>query len=379
MFGITFSRNAMCLWVITTYINVMVIDFSLVNMPARVEAIPSISAGRRRRRSTFRMRICGQGERAIWSESKKKVLGCAPCDKGEYRSDETHNNELCNVCEAGRISSSDKSYCIGDICKPGTYGTVGETMCKSCESGKYSQLHGMFRCVACESGRYNTGISNTDCLGSMCPEGKWGAVGIQTASSEHRVCFDCSPGLWNNETGKKNCEQCPTGKYSPDSGARYCITHDTCPRTMRYSNDPPITSNIIKCTKCIYASDLTFSAFIISASVSLFIVLIVLLDIKKNWWLTFFIIWPCIWTFAFVFCIVTPSEVSSSISIIVNVGLLTVCCKVFMYTVLDIYRKISCNRILAAHDNKLQNTAHVDVETKKNNLDVVYSTTNAVI
>ena len=286
------------------------------SMPFTTEGVPSIAAGRRRRRSTFNMRICGPGERAIWSESRKKVLGCEPCGDGEYRSDLSHNNIMCNVCEAGRAASLDKSYCIGDICKPGTHGMSSNTTCQICEAGKYSADYGSFECTACESGRYNTGTANHKCIGDMCPAGKWGATGINTQDKTRRTCFKCSPGTWS-PGGAPRCTECQKGKYSGE-GASTCQTHDACPKTMYYHVEPVSTSNKIVCTSCIRSTWITLCAFIFSCGVGGLNLLLVLYDVKENCWLMFIFITPAAWCLGIVYCRTTPHIILAIISIVMN-------------------------------------------------------------
>lgn len=313
------------------------------SMPFMVEGVPSITAGRRRRRSIFNMRICGPGQRAIWSEYKKKVLDCEPCGDGEYRSDLSHHNIMCNVCEAGRVTSLDKSYCIGDICKPGTHGVSSDTTCQLCEAGKYSADYGRFECTACESGRYNTGLSNHDCIGDMCPAGKWGTIGINTNDAMRRTCFKCSPGMWSTGGGA-TCKECQKGKYSGE-GASMCITHDTCPRTMYYQINPVSTSNKIICTRCVYSSWITLSAFIFSCCVGVINLLLVLSDIKKYCWVMFFVISPAVWSLCLMVCRTAPNIVPSIISIVMNLFCFIPAGKLFMNYIGGVYKTAKENKV----------------------------------
>lgn len=226
--------------------------------------VEAVAAGRRRRRSIYNVRPCGPGQRAIWTPSKKKVSSCVSCEEGKYRGDTKHALEECMLCAGGRHSSDDLSYCIGDICKAGSFGVADTTECKMCSSGKYSLKDGMFSCKECESGRYVAEEGSKDCMGEMCPAGKWGVSGAVSQDSSG-VCSPCEAGKYS-VVGATTCLACPDGKYSR-KGATVCIKHEKCGPAYYNLVVPRSDSPKISCERCIYSSEYYFAGFIFAAVV----------------------------------------------------------------------------------------------------------------
>lgn len=237
-------------------------------MKNEMYGVDAVAAGRRRRRSTYYIRPCGPGQRAIWTPFKKSVSECVSCEDGKYRSDTEHGLEECNTCEGGRYSSPDKSYCIGDICRSGSFyssstsssGAQGSGGCLPCPVGKYSGNDGMFACNDCESGRFSSTVGSRDCNGEMCPAGKWGAAG-SVSRENSGICTSCISGKFSL-IGSHECNVCPVGKYSIDDGASSCVEHAKCPAAYYLDAMPKSDSSKISCTRCIYMSNFYYAGFV---------------------------------------------------------------------------------------------------------------------
>ena len=295
----------------TKYILVLAIVFSCSNT-----TVSAMVGGRRRRRNLYKIRPCGPGQHAIWYPSKKKVESCVSCEEGKYRSDNSHSIEECNTCEAGRHSSDDLTYCIGDICKEGSYGTAGKNGCSQCPSGKYSATLGMFSCTDCESGRYSSKEGSKNCLGTLCPAGKWGTTG-SVSLSNIGVCTPCVAGKFSN-AGDAQCTICPDGKYSIEGGQAICIEHDKCPRNSYLNVDAPKDSSKISCKRCIYSSEYYFAAFVFAITVASLNTITFLYDTSKYCWSLIFVICPSVWSVFMNMCKSAPGSVPATVSILMN-------------------------------------------------------------
>ena len=117
----------------------------------------------------------------------------------------------CNPCEAGTFSPRKGSTACQD-CDRGGYceevGASSASVFKLCPPGTWSDtpaLNSSEGCRPCGEGTYQpiTGANSRDsCL--SCPAG--------TASSDTTgvaFCLDCTPGTFQNESGRLKCEPCP--------------------------------------------------------------------------------------------------------------------------------------------------------------------------
>ena len=279
--------------------------------------VGAIAAGRRRRRSLYNVRPCGPGEKAIWTPSKKKVESCVSCEKGKYRSDTSHALEECMLCAGGRHSSDDLSYCIGDICKVGSYGFVDTIVCKQCPVGKYSGKVGVFACKDCESGRFMETAGANHCQGDMCPAGKWG-IGGSVSQDAVGVCSPCEAGKYSL-AGSTSCQSCPDGKYSA-GGTGSCIDHKKCPRNSYLLQPPPTDSPTISCKRCIYSSDYYFAAFVFAITVASLNTMVFLSHPTSYHWALLFVICPCVWSIFMNICRNKPGVIPATISILMNIS-----------------------------------------------------------
>lgn len=281
-----------------------------------IPGVYGVSQGRRRRRNLKNMKSCGKGQRSIFN-SYKKIIGCEDCPVNTYRPDETHYREDCILCPAGRIVNKDRSYCIGDICPPGKFGTQGVQGCIDCTAGKYS-LIGSYSCTECESGRFNTNHGMDSCMGDMCLGGYYGLTGQTTTKNTH--CHLCEKGKWS-KAGSEMCQTCPHGKYVGMNGDE-CFDHKKCPSNSYYTVVPSPTSGKIICSRCIYYNDLTTFAFYFAVvSLSLNTVLF-LANFKSYCWVFLFIICSSGWAYWINICV---GKIRSETSIIVSICMNFVC------------------------------------------------------
>ena len=309
----------------------------------------AIAQGRRRRRSLYNNRPCGPGEYAILTQSKNHVLECKPCPENTFRSDEKHAAEMCIKCEAGRQSFSDLTYCIGDICRSGTYGTPGKMTCVECEKGYYSN-NGAFECKKCESGRYNTLPKQSTCTGEMCPEGKFGLI-AQTTSTRSGICKTCPVGKWSSK-GAEICTECPEGKWS-NEGAGQCIDHKKCPVGSYNIADPPREIYNIKCKRCIYFSDTYFAAYLVAVIIAILNTSLFVYNIKEHCYVLCFLISPAAWAIELTSCNYYPHNTPAIISIVMNTFCLIPIVNITAKKVKNYYTKYKAN-------------AHANNELKKN-------------
>lgn len=273
----------------------------------------SCAATRRRRRNRYNDRPCGPGQYAVLSSGKNIVINCESCPTGTYRPDEKHSMEACIGCEAGRVSSTDFTHCVGDICRAGTYGTSDSTICKSCEVGKYSVV-GQFTCTQCESGRYNNAVKQGSCVGEKCSGGKYGLIG-QTEKS-HTTCSECPAGKWSSGA-TSSCEVCPVGKYSFDN-ADTCTTHDTCSSYMYYDVLPSTTSIKTSCATCMYYSVIYSVGYFFACIVIVMNAILFMYNRAAYGYVMIMIIVASSWLLALTFCKGNPRDSVAIVSIIMN-------------------------------------------------------------
>ena len=275
--------------------------------------VASEQAGRRRRRSLYHQKPCGPGTYAVLSKTKRTILSCEGCPDNTYRADEKHSQENCVTCPAGRISNDNKSLCTGEICLAGKYGTAGSIICNECNIGEYSEK-GAFHCNKCESGRYNASPGNSNCLGEKCKPGTFGLIGQSKKS--HTTCrvsiwkmvFLWSYGMFT----------CPDGKYSKE-GSGKCEDHDSCPGYSYYKFKPLNTNRHIECEICIYYSTIYTIGFFFSCFVVCSILMTCLYSINENGWVMFLVIAPTVCIIVLARCSNKPSNNQAIVSIVVGV------------------------------------------------------------
>ena len=166
--------------------------------------------------------LCLEGEQPLYSTKRRKDKHtCQKCQPGWVAPE----NGICQKCLSGRYQDlSGQGICLGDICQPGYYGTLGntkieKTSCTKCQPGQYSLKEGQDSCNECPPGKWSNLSSSTQCYGTVCPKGNYGPLG-QTSK---RPCILCPMSKYNLESGSTSCLLCPENTWrnfsSPD---QYC-------------------------------------------------------------------------------------------------------------------------------------------------------------
>jgi hypothetical protein len=313
-----------------------------------VDMVVAVAAGRRRRRNTYNDRPCVPGQYAILTPNKKYVASCEQCPENTYRTDAKHSEEACLSCESGRVSSGDYTFCFGDVCNAGKYGTVGSNTCKVCLAGQYSTI-GQFSCKKCESGRHSATTGQDNCFGEMCPAGKFGLDGQY--STTQATCSVCPAGTWSS-IGSAECTGCNNKSYS-QANAASCKKHDKCPNDSYYEEELSKTTNNARCTRCIYASVMYSSGYFFACMVSAINTSMFVYDHKKNCYLLLFILVSGVWAIVLSNCSSKPQDDTAIASIIMNTmclqpafGKLMAMCKKYLRAqkqdILDMQKSNGC-------------------------------------
>ncbi len=120
------------------------------------------------------------------------------CAAGKYSVGD--GQTLCKSCDAGKYSDA------------GT-GQTSPEVCKSCGAGKYGDQTALTECKSCAAGKYSVGAGQTSpSVCKSCGTGKYSDAGTGQTSPE--VCKSCGPGKYGDQTALTRCKSCPTGKFS---------------------------------------------------------------------------------------------------------------------------------------------------------------------
>ena len=135
----------------------------------------------------------------------------------------------CTRCPTG-------SYCVPDsfrgpvACLAGTANQeLGQTACKSCLDGYYSDIEGSEQCTPCPHGTYGQGEQDKESYCKPCPQGTYSAA---LAADSVSLCSPCLPGTkGNNGTGFSGsdsaCAECDPGRFSSQPGSLECKACDS--------------------------------------------------------------------------------------------------------------------------------------------------------
>ena len=75
----------------------------------------------------------------------------------------------------------------------------------------------------CPNGTF---FNSSNFLCDACPVGRYADDHLGKVTNDrtrHYECAPCSPGRFNNETGRADCFDCPVGRYQPNNGTIACI------------------------------------------------------------------------------------------------------------------------------------------------------------
>eukprot|EP00960_Hanusia_phi_P060096 764404-Hanusia_phi.AAC.3 len=130
----------------------------------------------------------------------------------------------CCPCPAGTFEkkSYSSAYGVCVACPPGTFSKQGGE-CFACDWGKYSSA-GATVCTSCEAGKFRYWMEGSVC--NDCPIGKFS---LQTGARWPDVCTDCRPGTYSNTSGSSTCSECEAGKFSTTAGAASIDACSLCP------------------------------------------------------------------------------------------------------------------------------------------------------
>ena len=250
-------------------------------------------SGRRRRRISG---SCSSGKYAYFASlCSTRVSGCVDCPANTHRGDTRHIMTECKDCSAGRNSTPGASFCNGDICSTGRFGTIGSNVCAACSPGHYSGI-AQFTCTPCASGRYTSQSGQTRCLGEFCAGGKYGVLGSTQKAAA--LCDDCAVGKWA-APGSENCTDCPSGKFSPE-GTGSCQENSACPKTYYGVSTSPIRD--VECHKCVDVSATGRVAVWFSLSVFVVDLLLVVTRCSCYCPAGICMLWPGSWFLALLYC-----------------------------------------------------------------------------
>ena len=142
------------------------------------------------------------------------------------------NNEKCEPCPAGSISTSDNKC---TQCLAGTYAEDNE--CKQCPAGSYCPTAGLTSPIDCPKGHYCTaGVTEP----TACPAGSYlNATGATNGTN----CVECPKGTFNPIKGAEICAVIPAGFRSVNDRAQYylCSTDQDC--KDEYNNNSTCYTN----------------------------------------------------------------------------------------------------------------------------------------
>ena len=152
--------------------------------------------------------------------TKQIGSSCSSCEKGQYQDDT--GQSYCKDCPTGKYSNQEGSTsCIN--CQSGQYqDNTGQSYCKDCPTNKYSNQEGSTSCINCQSGYYQNVEGSTACipcasLNDDCEECPPGTKTIGLS------CSSCEKGQYQDNAGQSYCKDCPTGKYINQEGSTSCI------------------------------------------------------------------------------------------------------------------------------------------------------------
>lgn len=187
-----------------------------------------------------------------WGESE-----CKNCPSGKYSQCLSDGSECkptledeCTPCAAGKVRNELwKQYC--DNCPSGKIANQNKTECVGCSPGKY-ELQG--QCQDCPTGQ---SISPEDALYPInCDRCAQGQYQDQTGQ---QTCKNCQAGKFSNINGLEQCAGCPEGYFSDNVGSIGCVACPSGQSSTDGLNCEPCGSNTVEIDhKCQYCLSGTF-------------------------------------------------------------------------------------------------------------------------
>ncbi|ESP03822.1 hypothetical protein LOTGIDRAFT_230169 [Lottia gigantea] len=144
-------------------------------------------------------------------------MTCMDCPKGQYQDE--FGQSVCKQCPSGDTTKDTGSIAVSqcyDSCPIGQYYSIPNGVCTECTKGQYQNTTGQFECEPCPVGTLtlNTGsTSSSDCM-----------VGCEAGSRllPDQTCEKCPIGTYSQE---QVCKSCRDGFITPDIGA---VSEDNC-------------------------------------------------------------------------------------------------------------------------------------------------------
>jgi len=143
------------------------------------------------------------------SDQYVKISGatrtCELCQAGHIP---TSARDACQECPVGR-STPDRRNCFD--CDPGRYSaTAGQSICASCQEGKFSNSTRSSKCQECKPGRYQAYMGK-----SYCETFEAGKFSSSPAVTE---CQNCAQTYYQPTPGSVSCLPCGTDKTTRGDG-----------------------------------------------------------------------------------------------------------------------------------------------------------------
>eukprot|EP00935_MAST-01C_sp_MAST-1C-sp1_P000738 g738.t1 len=188
---------------------------------------------------------------------------CKACNHGKYVDNKKQTDcKYCPTCKVDEYCST-MAGCQKHSCGPGEIVVTG-ALCFKCPKGQYckSQHACDHSCTACQTGMYQDQGGETGCkecptghfsqVCGLCPVGNREGCGGATAgfcsecypgrysNLQEKVCVDCPAQYFQVDTNQPNCTECPVGKYQNEAGSVFCEetpSGTTVRAVMRESDD----------------------------------------------------------------------------------------------------------------------------------------------
>ena len=181
--------------------------------------------------SASRCEMGQAAQRRAYRRRRTTTVICRPCAPGQYGA----APGTCLPCPAAQWqAAAGQTQCMGTPCPAGRYGALGTAAppadpCHPCAPGRAQPLAGTGGCVPCPAGTAVAAEGRTTCdEGAPCAPGTSGRTG-QT-QLEPQPCVACRAGRFSARPGQAQCRRCPSGQWQPRTGQLSCVLQPSCGR-----------------------------------------------------------------------------------------------------------------------------------------------------
>ena len=177
--------------------------------------------------STFSIAGSFNGDVSKWNISKVKYRGNMFwgartqnfCPAGTFGRNKALRFE-CNKCPAGKFSTSPGMTTIS-TCNECTVGRVSNATglgraCPQCAPGMFQEKSGRSQCETCPAGYFQPKKGSDAC--QPCYQG------LYSASANTSNCKSCKAGMFQENIGRLQCKACPAGYSQSQKGSSSCLT-----------------------------------------------------------------------------------------------------------------------------------------------------------